>query len=218
MADQEPGMCVQVVEEGDRDDAPDGDTLVHGQDQERQPGHQGDADHAAHHEVQRGSRRVQAAPELVEGPPRTREKSSFRFREGCAGAQCGHVSARGSERRSRSGHPRLLHFHDPGHLAELEELLGRAGREQMHATGDDPGPSGLVARAEAGSVVAVEVLVEQEVVAPVRDPPETSAFPHRPAAAHARPRRKMLASRRVISSATWYRFIWRPEPVGTFDR
>ena len=37
---------------------------------------------------------------------------------------------------------------------------------------DDPrdhsGPPGLVARAEARAVVAVEVLVEEEVVAPVR--------------------------------------------------
>src|SRR6266704_960320 len=38
----------------------------------------------------------------------------------------------------------------------------------MHRAGDDPSPSGLVARAEAGPVVAVEVLVEQEHVAPVR--------------------------------------------------
>ena len=31
-----------------------------------------------------------------------------------------------------------------------------------------PGPAGLVARAKAGAVVAVEVLVEEDVVAPVR--------------------------------------------------
>src|SRR6266540_4103129 len=38
----------------------------------------------------------------------------------------------------------------------------------MHGAGDDSSPSRLVARAEAGPVVAVEVLVEQEQVAPVR--------------------------------------------------
>ena len=32
---EEPGMCVQVIEEGDRDNAPDGDNLVYGQDQGR---------------------------------------------------------------------------------------------------------------------------------------------------------------------------------------
>ncbi|HTF09439.1 MAG TPA: hypothetical protein VK659_14830, partial [Asanoa sp.] len=33
---------------------------------------------------------------------------------------------------------------------------------------DEPGPPGLVGRAEARTIVAVEVLVEQEVVAPPR--------------------------------------------------
>src|SRR5947209_15001560 len=47
---------------------------------------------------------------------------------------------------------------DPGWLlaALLEEL------------GDEAGPARLVARADAGAVVAVEVLVEQNHVAPVR--------------------------------------------------
>ena len=78
---EEPGMCVQVVEEGDRDDAPEGDPLVRGQDQERQPGHQGDADHAAHQEVQRGPRRVQPAPELIEGTAEDEGEVLLRFRE-----------------------------------------------------------------------------------------------------------------------------------------
>src|SRR5207244_7186579 len=38
----------------------------------------------------------------------------------------------------------------------------------MHHAGDDSRPAGLVARAEAGPVVAVEVFVEQQAIAPVR--------------------------------------------------
>ena len=38
----------------------------------------------------------------------------------------------------------------------------------MHAPGDNSGPSGLVARSEAGPVVAMEVLVEEQQIAPVR--------------------------------------------------
>src|SRR5512145_675564 len=63
---------------------------------------------------------------------------------------------------------RWLHFRDSSGLAEIKGLLGRGGREQVHDPGDDSRPSGLVARSETGPVVTVEVLVEQEVVAPVR--------------------------------------------------
>src|SRR5262249_22177596 len=38
----------------------------------------------------------------------------------------------------------------------------------MHDPSDDAGPSCLVAGAQSGSVVSVEVLVKQDVVAPVR--------------------------------------------------
>ena len=53
-------------------------------------------------------------------------------------------------------------------LPSLHRLLGREGREQVHQAGDDPRPAGLVAGPEPGAVVAVEILVEQEAVAPVR--------------------------------------------------
>ena len=53
-------------------------------------------------------------------------------------------------------------------LSQFEHLLGRRRREQVHQARDDAGPSGLVAGAETGAVVAVEVLVEQEEIAPVR--------------------------------------------------
>src|ERR1700758_2470876 len=75
-------------------------------------------------------------------------------------ARCG--CARGGFLRS------LVRFHEGGRLAEREGLLGRGRGEQMHGPGDGAGPSGLVARAEAGPVVAVEVLVEQDEIAPVR--------------------------------------------------
>src|SRR4051812_7922550 len=38
----------------------------------------------------------------------------------------------------------------------------------MHAPGNDASPAGLMAGTEAGAVVAVEVLVEREVITPVR--------------------------------------------------
>src|SRR6267142_4640883 len=60
------------------------------------------------------------------------------------------------------------HLRDAGRLAELEQLLRRGGGEQMHDPGDGAGPSGLMARAQAGPVVAVEVLAEEEEVPPVR--------------------------------------------------
>src|SRR5262249_52834825 len=52
-------------------------------------------------------------------------------------------------------------------LAAFEELLRRDGREEMHEPGDGPGPSRLVTGAETGPVVAVEILVEQDAIAPV---------------------------------------------------
>src|SRR5688572_741630 len=55
-----------------------------------------------------------------------------------------------------------------GQLAELEHLLGGCRREQMHHPGNQPCPSGLMAGSEAGSVVAIEVLVEQKEIPPVR--------------------------------------------------
>src|SRR5262245_64755111 len=70
-----------------------------------------------------------------------------------------------------------LHLHDRRRLPELEELLGCARAEQMHTPRDDTGPPGLVARAEARPVVTVEVLVEQDEIAPVRILLELSRSP-----------------------------------------
>ena len=53
-------------------------------------------------------------------------------------------------------------------LAAFENGFGVDGGEEVHEAGDDPGPAGLMAGAEAGAVVAVEVFVELKVIAPVR--------------------------------------------------
>ncbi len=49
-----------------------------------------------------------------------------------------------------------------------EQRLGPHAREERHQRGDDRRPPGLVAGAQAGAVVAVEVFVEKDVVLPVR--------------------------------------------------
>src|SRR5262249_53868848 len=64
--------------------------------------------------------------------------------------------------------PRFLYFHDGSHLAELQHLFGRGRGEQVHRSSNDTGPTGLMAGAQAGAVVAMEVLVKQDQVAPVR--------------------------------------------------
>src|SRR5262245_55239308 len=51
------------------------------------------------------------------------------------------------------------------HVAEHARLAAAGADDQV---GDDARPAGLVRRAEAGAVVAVEVLVEEEVVLPGR--------------------------------------------------
>src|SRR5262249_21469357 len=53
-------------------------------------------------------------------------------------------------------------------LADIQELRGRAGGEQVQDAGDDARPPRLVAGAETSPVVAVQVLVEEQVVPPVR--------------------------------------------------
>ena len=80
--------------------------------------------------------------------------------------------------------------------------------------GHDAGPARLVAGAEPGAVVAVEILVEQDVVAPVRIVLELlGAAVDRPPAAARRAGRSASAGRRS-PCATSNRFISLPEPVG----
>src|SRR5262245_61574816 len=74
----------------------------------------------------------------------------------------------GQDHVPEPGAPGRVRLTQRGLRADPEHLLRRGGREQVHGPRDDAGPPGLVARAEAGPVVAVEVLVEQDEVAPVR--------------------------------------------------
>ena len=88
-----------------------------------------------------------------------------------------------------------------GLLAVSQRMLGREGREQVHQPGDDTGPARLVAGPKPGPVVAVEILVEQQAIAPVRIVLELRrSSVDRPTAIRAF--RKMFDSRRAISSAT----------------
>src|SRR5439155_9780966 len=52
--------------------------------------------------------------------------------------------------------------------AEVRDALGGDAAEQQRQQPDGAGPAGLVAGPDPGAVVAVEVLVEQDQVAPVR--------------------------------------------------
>src|SRR5215471_17635802 len=68
-------------------------------------------------------------------------------------------------RRSRdSAAAWLKHVPD----ATFEELLGRDGSEQLHDPGNHSGPSRLVACPQPCPVVAMEVLVEEKVIPPMR--------------------------------------------------
>src|SRR6516164_854966 len=69
--------------------------------------------------------------------------------------------------RRRASAYRVRPLLEVGRLAGLD-FSSLHGCEQVHGPGDEPCPAGLVAGAEAGSVVTVEILVEQEAVAPVR--------------------------------------------------
>src|SRR5262245_27561386 len=79
------------------------------------------------------------------------------------------MSASAAARRASGLAALLLNLSlEHGSPAPCEEDLQREARKQMHDPGNGTGPTRLVAGAEAGAVVAVKVLVEQEVVAPVR--------------------------------------------------
>jgi hypothetical protein len=57
---------------------------------------------------------------------------------------------------------------DGGAKTRFEENIGGDGSEEVHQRRYEAGPTGLVARPDTGTVVTMEIFVEQEVVAPVR--------------------------------------------------
>jgi hypothetical protein len=50
-------------------------------------------------------------------------------------------------------------------IADSEVLFGCG--EQMQTASDEPGPSGLMAGAESGSIVAVKVIMEYDQIVPM---------------------------------------------------
>src|SRR5439155_7331207 len=63
---------------------------------------------------------------------------------------------------------RWFHFNKRRCPAQLEELLRSAGPEHVHQARYDARPPGLMTRAQTRAVIAVEVFVEEDQVAPVR--------------------------------------------------
>ena len=55
-----------------------------------------------------------------------------------------------------------------GLLAHFQRALGIQDAVELDELGDESGPARLVTGAQPGAVVAVEVLVEEDVVAPMR--------------------------------------------------
>src|SRR5215471_13158140 len=57
-----------------------------------------------------------------------------------------------------------------GHYAfwSTQHVFGLEASEEIKYTGNESGPAGLVARSETCAVVSVEVLIEEDVVLPVR--------------------------------------------------
>src|SRR5215472_7877261 len=52
--------------------------------------------------------------------------------------------------------------------SRLQDRLFLQHAERLNQPGDDPCPSGLMAGADSGAVVAVKILEEQQAVAPMR--------------------------------------------------
>jgi hypothetical protein len=103
------------------------------------------------------------------------------FEDALAGPSTDAERPRGNRRRSRAlaltragqaAAPGRLGFDQPRLLAEGQHLLPGARRELVHEAGNDPRPTCLVAGAQPGPGVAMEVLVEEDEIAPVRVVPE----------------------------------------------
>src|SRR6516164_3867882 len=98
-------------------------------------------------------------------------------------------------------------------LSGLQKLACVDAAEQFDQLGDQARPSGLVTGAQSCAVVSMEILIEENVVLPIRIGLELL----RPTID--RPSAGLILKknpRQTVSdfSATSNRFIWFPEPVG----
>src|SRR5262249_40936607 len=90
----------------------------------------------------------------------------------------------------------------------FQDLLRLDRGESLHQEGDDAGPSGLMAGPDARTRVAMEVFVEQDVVAPVLIVPLTVIAMGRPASLlvageqAGQPSRELLADYQEVQLAT----------------
>ena len=96
---------------------------------------------------------------------------------------------------------------------QFEHRLGVDAPEEVEQRRDEAGPPGLVAGAEPGAVVAVEVLVEQDQVAPVRIVLELRrAAVHRPPPVVVAQERRRQPPRDLLRDLEQRHVL--PEPVG----
>ena len=102
-------------------------------------------------------------------------------------------------------------------LTGCQERLWIESAEDLDQLGDNPGPAGLVAGARARAGVAVEVLVEENVVSPVGIGLERCGVAEdgTPTVLVAE---EDTARRSGSSLLTSKRFIIRPDPVGHSTR
>src|SRR5262249_56373492 len=101
--------------------------------------------------------------------------------------------------------------------AGFQEAMGIDVAEQLDQRCDEPRPAGLVRRSDAGAVVAVEVLEEENQVAPVWVGLELlRAAVHGPSTALVA--QEIRERRATISFAPSKRVISLPEPLGPSTR
>ena len=96
---------------------------------------------------------------------------------------------------------RFLYLGGSSDCVAVKELPARVGCKQMYRASDESSPFSLVARAEPGSVVAMEVRIEQNQIAPMRILLKLWSLPiYRPPTRGAAQKDRGYA--RAISSAT----------------
>src|SRR6478752_2353277 len=70
--------------------------------------------------------------------------------------------------RAALGHGFVVYLLRVDLLTALEQRCSIDRSKQMNESGNQPCPSGLVACSQSCSIVAMKILVEQQIIAPVR--------------------------------------------------